>query len=138
VAAIPGITEQQADILVHHGFTSLEDLLQAEPDDLSEIEELASKLFRSSDAVRTEAARRQARRVTVMDAVFRSSWPPGDWQETGPRPVMILYARSYLRHREETRHREQGCPCPRQGTGHSRRQGSVEFPRQDHRRVPRK
>ena len=30
LAAIPGITPEQADVLVHNGLTSLEDLLQAE------------------------------------------------------------------------------------------------------------
>src|SRR5436190_4809123 len=37
IAAIPGVTQEQADILVHRGFLSLEDLLQAEYNDLSEI-----------------------------------------------------------------------------------------------------
>lgn len=60
LAAIPGITEQQADILVHHGFLSLEDLLQAEPNDLSEIEGIADQSVAIIDAVRSEAARRQA------------------------------------------------------------------------------
>src|SRR5437667_3074489 len=36
VATIPGITRDQADILVHHGLKSLEDLLQAEVSDLAE------------------------------------------------------------------------------------------------------
>src|SRR6185295_6260155 len=34
VAAIPGITREQADVLVHQGLKSLEDLLQAEVADL--------------------------------------------------------------------------------------------------------
>jgi predicted RecB family nuclease len=35
IAAIPGVTPEQADVLVHHGFTSLTDLLQAEQSDLA-------------------------------------------------------------------------------------------------------
>ena len=34
LAAIPGITREQADVLVHHGLTRLEDLLQAEASDI--------------------------------------------------------------------------------------------------------
>src|SRR5437773_3700784 len=35
VASIPGITQEQADLLVHRGFLGWEDLLQAEPADLA-------------------------------------------------------------------------------------------------------
>src|SRR5499426_3804357 len=37
LAAIPGISREQADVLVHHGITRLEDLLQAEVSDLAGI-----------------------------------------------------------------------------------------------------
>src|SRR5207253_9478230 len=37
IAGIPGLTREQADVLVHHGFLSLEDLLQAEYSDLGDI-----------------------------------------------------------------------------------------------------
>jgi N utilization substance protein A len=60
VAAIPGISEAQADSLVHHGFLSLEDLLQAEPEDLSEIPEIGDQAAVVIDAIRSEAARRNA------------------------------------------------------------------------------
>src|SRR6266852_1873887 len=40
LAAIPGITPEQAQVLVKNGLTSLEDLLQAEVTDLSEIPEI--------------------------------------------------------------------------------------------------
>lgn len=60
VAAIPGITTAQADALVHHGFLALEDLLQAEPDDLQSIPEIGDQAVAIIDAVRTEAARRSA------------------------------------------------------------------------------
>ncbi len=60
VAAIPGVTPAQADVLVHHGFLALEDLLQAEPDDLQSIPEIGDQAVAIIDAVRTEAARRSA------------------------------------------------------------------------------
>ncbi len=59
VAAIPGITREQADILVHHGLKSLEDLLQAEASDLAEIPGIADQAAPSMEAVKAEAARRQ-------------------------------------------------------------------------------
>jgi len=61
VASIPGITPEQADVLVHRGFLSLEGLLQAEPTDLSEIPEIGEQAPAIIDAVRTEAARRNAK-----------------------------------------------------------------------------
>ena len=60
VAAIPGISEAQADSLVHHGFLSLEDLSQAEPADLAEIPEIGDQAAAVLDAIRSEAARRNA------------------------------------------------------------------------------
>ena len=58
VAAIPGISEAQADSLVHHGFLSLEDLSQAEAADLAEIPEIGEQAAAVIDAIRSEAARR--------------------------------------------------------------------------------
>jgi transcription termination/antitermination protein NusA len=58
IAAIPGLTREQADILVHRGFLSLEDLLQAEYNDLAEIPEIGEGAGSVIEAVRTEAARR--------------------------------------------------------------------------------
>ncbi len=58
IAAIPGLTREQADILVHRGFLSLEDLLQAEYNDLAEIPEIGEAAGSVIEAVRTEAARR--------------------------------------------------------------------------------
>jgi N utilization substance protein A len=58
IAAIPGVTQEQADILVHRGFLSLEDLLQAEYSDLSEIPEIGESAGSVIEAVRSEAARR--------------------------------------------------------------------------------
>ena len=40
LAAVPGITQEQADALVHAGLTSLEALLQVDPTDLAEIPQI--------------------------------------------------------------------------------------------------
>jgi ERCC4-type nuclease len=61
VASIPGITQEQANVLVHGGFLSLEELLQAEPGDLAEIPEIGDQAAAIIDAVRTAAARRNAK-----------------------------------------------------------------------------
>lgn len=58
LAAIPGITREQADILVHHGLTRLEDLLQADVSDLSGIPQIADQAAPILEAARAEAARR--------------------------------------------------------------------------------
>jgi N utilization substance protein A len=58
LAAIPGISREQADVLVHHGLTRLEDLLQADVTDLSEIEQVGEQASAILDAARAEAARR--------------------------------------------------------------------------------
>jgi N utilization substance protein A len=58
LANIPGITREQADVLVHHGLTRLEDLVQADVDDLSGIEQIGEQASSILEAVRAEAARR--------------------------------------------------------------------------------
>ena len=58
LAAIPGISPEQADILVHAGFLSLEDLSQAEESDLAAIPQIAEQAAAVLEAVRAEAARR--------------------------------------------------------------------------------
>src|SRR5437773_8158622 len=58
VASIPGITQEQADVLVHRGFLSLEALLQAEASDLAEFPEIGEQASVVIEAVRSEAARR--------------------------------------------------------------------------------
>ncbi|HAV64280.1 MAG TPA: transcription termination/antitermination protein NusA [Verrucomicrobiales bacterium] len=58
VAAIQGITREQADVLVHSGLTSLEDLLQAEEEDLAEIPSIGDAANSVLEAARAEAARR--------------------------------------------------------------------------------
>ena len=61
VASISGISREQADILVHHGLKSLEDILQAEVSDLAEIPGIADQAAAILDAVKAEASRRQLR-----------------------------------------------------------------------------
>ena len=58
IAAIRGISPPQADALVHHGFVSLEDLLQAEMSDLAEIPEVGEQAGALWEAIRAEAGRR--------------------------------------------------------------------------------
>jgi N utilization substance protein A len=58
LAAIPGITREQADVLVHHGLTRLEDLLQADESDLSGIPQIGEQAGAILEAVRAEAARK--------------------------------------------------------------------------------
>ncbi len=59
LASIPGITEAQADVLVHAGFVSLEDLLQTEVDDLASIPQIGDQAAAVLEAVRSEAANRK-------------------------------------------------------------------------------
>src|SRR5436853_56148 len=59
VASIPGITQEQADVLVHRGFLGLEDLLQAEAADLAaQCPEIGEQAAVSIEAGKAEAARR--------------------------------------------------------------------------------
>src|SRR5438876_7447741 len=58
LAAIPGISREQADLLVHHGLTRLEDLLQADVSDLAGIPQLGDQATAIMDAVKAEVARR--------------------------------------------------------------------------------
>jgi N utilization substance protein A len=58
LAAIPGITREQADVLVHHGLTRLEDILGADQSDLADIPQLAEQAGAIMEAARAEAARR--------------------------------------------------------------------------------
>jgi N utilization substance protein A len=58
LAAIPGITREQADVLVHHGILRLEDLLQAEAADLADMPQIGEAAADIVAAARAEAARR--------------------------------------------------------------------------------
>src|SRR5216110_1922228 len=59
LAAIPGITREQADALVHAGLTRLEDLLQADLSDLSDIPQVGDQAASILEAARAEAERRK-------------------------------------------------------------------------------
>lgn len=58
LASVPGLSEEQASVLVHHGFLSFDDLLQAEVGDLAGIPELAETAQAIVDAARAEVAKR--------------------------------------------------------------------------------
>ncbi len=58
LASIPGISQEQANVLVHNGLTSLEALLQAEVSDLVEIPQIGEQATAILEAARAEAARR--------------------------------------------------------------------------------
>jgi N utilization substance protein A len=58
VAAIPGILPPQANALVHAGFLSLNDLVQAEENDLAAIEQIGDQAGAIIEAVRAENTRR--------------------------------------------------------------------------------
>lgn len=58
LAVIPGITREQADVLVHHGLTRLEDLLQADVSDLSSIPQIGEQASALLAAAQAEASRR--------------------------------------------------------------------------------
>ncbi len=58
LADIPGITPEQADVLVHHGWTSLEALLQADLSDLEDVPEIGPVSEQVLQAARDEAGRR--------------------------------------------------------------------------------
>src|SRR6201993_544340 len=57
LAAIPGITREQADVLVHHGLTRLEDLLQADVSDLAGMPQVGEQAAVILDAARARAGR---------------------------------------------------------------------------------
>jgi len=59
LAAIDGITREQADVLVHHGLARLEDLLQTEESDLADIPQIGDQAGAILGAARAEAERRR-------------------------------------------------------------------------------
>jgi N utilization substance protein A len=59
LAAIPGISHEQADALVHAGLTRLEDLLSAEESDLDSIPQVNGKAQEILTAAQAEAQRRK-------------------------------------------------------------------------------
>jgi transcription termination/antitermination protein NusA len=59
LAAIPGLTREQADALVHAGMTRLEDLLQAEAGDLADIPQIGEAAATILESAHAEAERRK-------------------------------------------------------------------------------
>jgi N utilization substance protein A len=59
LAAIPGISREQADALVHAGLTRLEDLLSAEEGDLGSVPQIGEKAAEILKAAREEVQRRK-------------------------------------------------------------------------------
>jgi predicted RecB family nuclease len=59
IAAIPGISREQADALVHAGLTRIEDLLSAEAGDIADIPQIGESAAAVLEAARAEAQRRQ-------------------------------------------------------------------------------
>jgi transcription termination/antitermination protein NusA len=58
LASVPGISREQADVLVHNGWLRLEDVLQADESDLAGIAVIGEQAASILEAVRAEAARR--------------------------------------------------------------------------------
>jgi N utilization substance protein A len=58
IAAIPGISREQADSLVHAGLTRIEDLLSAEAGDIADIPQIGENAAAVLEAARAEAGRR--------------------------------------------------------------------------------
>jgi N utilization substance protein A len=58
LAAIPGISREQADAIVHAGLTRLEDLLQADESDLAGMPQIGDQAAAILEAARAEAAKR--------------------------------------------------------------------------------
>jgi N utilization substance protein A len=59
LAAIPGVSREQADALVHAGLTRIEDLLSADESDLSNIPQIGEKAAEILKAARAEAENRK-------------------------------------------------------------------------------
>ena len=58
IAAIPGISREQADALVHAGLTRIEDLLSAEAGDIADLPQIGETAAAVLEAARAEAERR--------------------------------------------------------------------------------
>ncbi|MGZ4962903.1 MAG: transcription termination factor NusA [Limisphaerales bacterium] len=59
LASVPGITREAADVLVHHGLATLDDLANAEVGDLEQIEQIKDQAGTILEAAKAEAARRK-------------------------------------------------------------------------------
>lgn len=76
LAAIPGISPEQANVLVHAGFLTLDDLLQAELADLEQIPEIKESAAAIFEAAKKESQRRHAPHGAVNGAASAASEPP--------------------------------------------------------------
>jgi len=76
LAAIPGISREQADALVHAGLTRIEDLLSAEASDLTGIPQIGDKVAEVLQAARTEAERRTLKVGETLAAPERGAGEP--------------------------------------------------------------
>jgi N utilization substance protein A len=63
IAAIPGISREHADVLVHQGFLTFEDLLQAEASDLAQIPGIEENAESIIAALKAEAVRRSQNNI---------------------------------------------------------------------------
>ena len=63
LAAIPGLTREQADMLVHKGFLSLDDLLQVDEADLASIPEFSENAHPIMEAIQAESNRRRGEKT---------------------------------------------------------------------------
>jgi len=60
LASVPGITREQADVLVHHGLLSLEAVAELEVGDLEAMEQIKDQAGTILEAAKAEVARRKA------------------------------------------------------------------------------
>jgi N utilization substance protein A len=66
IAAVPGITEDQAKVLVHAGLATFETLAQAEEADLTEIPQIGDQAAAIVEAVKAEVARRAPKEPSAV------------------------------------------------------------------------
>jgi N utilization substance protein A len=59
LAAVPGLTREQADVLVHHGLLSLEAVAELEVGDIESMEQIKDQAGTILEAARAELARRK-------------------------------------------------------------------------------
>jgi transcription termination/antitermination protein NusA len=77
LASVPGISREAADVLVHHGLASLEDLAQAEVGDLDQMEQIKDQAGTILEAAKAELARRKAQPPTSDVGVEATSTNEG-------------------------------------------------------------
>lgn len=68
LAAVPGVSSEMADVLVHHGFTAIEDLLEVTEKDLAEIPEIGDQAAVVIEMMKAEVQRRTVNLVPAPAA----------------------------------------------------------------------